>query len=98
MSDQGYMYASDCLRLDTAPVKGVRIDIIEYPKDTFAYRLYRENLEDFSDNDKLSIFEWVDQRLKVCKNFSAGRYTVGLEVNDYLPESAQGKKQIDGFK
>lgn len=98
MSDQGYLFASDCLRLETAPVKGVRIDIIEYPRDTFSYRMYRQNLEEFSDKDKLAIFEWIDQRLKVCKNFSAGRYTVGLEVNDFVPESAEGRNQFNGIQ
>lgn len=79
-----YPLVSDILHKVKAPHRGVVVDIVEYKHNVFAYRMYRDNLEDFSDAQKLSIFEWIDERLKAAQVFLVTA-RVGLEINDAVP-------------
>lgn len=85
MKDNYYNFVSDILSSNKAPYSGFRVDIVEYPKQTFAYRIYRENIEEFSDPQKLSLFEWIDGRLKAAKQLGPVGLTIGLQVEDKLP-------------
>jgi len=75
---------SDILHRVEPPYRGFIVDIVEYKPDVFSYRLYRENIEEFSDPQKLSLFEWIDERLKAAQVFLVNA-TVGLEIEDKVP-------------
>lgn len=41
-----------------APYSGIIVDLIEYP-DYLALRVYKNNIEDFSESQKISIAEYL---------------------------------------
>ncbi|QLF83432.1 hypothetical protein SEA_NICEHOUSE_219 [Rhodococcus phage NiceHouse] len=71
------------------PTPGLIIDIIEFDSQHFAYRLYRDNVEDYSDHDKALMFEWIKERAAVAVKFS--NVAVGLEMAEYphKPEESE---------
>ena len=85
MSDNCYNFVSDTLQSVKAPYPGFIVDIVQYPKQTFAYRIYMENLEDFSDRQKLSLFEWIKTRLETAQRLGPPELTIGLQVETKVP-------------
>lgn len=67
-----------------APYKGVIVDIVEYPQDTYALRMYNDNIESYSDPQKLSIFEWIKERLETIEALLP-HVTIGLQVEQEVP-------------
>lgn len=63
------------------PTPGLIIDIIEFDPQHFAYRLYRDNVEEYSDHDKALMFEWIKERAAVAVKL--GNVAVGLEMAEY---------------
>ena len=50
-----------------APYNGFIIDTVEYP-DWWALRLYRDNIEGYSENQKVALFEYVKGLLELASN------------------------------
>jgi hypothetical protein len=50
-----------------APYKGFIIDTVEYP-DWWALRLYRDNIEGYSEYQKVALFEYVKGLLQLAKD------------------------------
>jgi len=68
--------------LTNCPVHTI-IDIVEYPRQTYALRLYRDRIEELSDPQKASLFEWVDTKLRFLNELP---FTVGLQVDEVAPK------------
>jgi hypothetical protein len=85
MSDNCYNFVSDTLQSVKAPYPGFIVDIVQYPKQTFAYRIYRDNIEEFSDNKKMLLFEWIKGRLTTAKKLGPPELTIGLQVENKVP-------------
>lgn len=64
-----------------APHPGLIVDIVQYNKTTFAYRLYMENLEEFPDIAKVDLYVWIKDCLERVNRPETGVF-VGLEVNE----------------
>ena len=54
--------ARKLLREHPSPYPGIRLDVVEYPDKNgiVVLRLYADNIFTFSDNQMLSIFEWIN--------------------------------------
>lgn len=61
------------------PVKGLIIDVVEYP-DYIALKVYQENLEEFSENDKVRIAEY----LQSLRNTINPMVKCHIEGDDYV--------------
>ena len=82
--DKDYCFVSDALRSSPAPYKGFIIDVVQYKNRTFAYRIYRANIEEFSEGQKLSLFEWLKGRLEVVSLLGGG-IKIGLQIEEEVP-------------
>lgn len=70
--------------LDHCPVRTI-IDIVEYkPQQKYALRLYRDHIEELSDPQKASLFEWLDAKLRFLNSLQL--FTVGLQVDEVAPK------------
>lgn len=76
LSDNLYNIISQTLETKQAPSRGVIIDIVEYPGEGYAYRLYRDNLADFSDGQQADIFEYIVERAESAERISGRRVVV----------------------
>ena len=79
-----YEIVSAALDSVPCPASGVIIDVVEFEPGYFAYRMYRDNIEDYSDPMKSSIFEWIKDRAKVAMDL--GNCQVGLDMAEYPSE------------
>lgn len=66
--------------LHSAPVKGLIIDVMDFGGGNYGYRLYRDNVEGFSEDQKVAIFEWIKERADVAANL--GNCQVGVDISD----------------
>lgn len=85
-----YQIAAQALESGTkCPTPGLIIDIVEFDPQSFAYRLYRDNVEEYSDHDKALMFEWIKERAAVA--IKLGNIQVGLEMAEYpnKPEESE---------
>ena len=62
-----------------APYPGFIIDTVEY-LGWWAFRLYRDNLEGYSENQKVALFEYVNNLLILANDAGIKVY---LEVYEY---------------
>lgn len=76
-------YSVVAAALDTVkcPLSGVIIDIVQFERTAFGYRLYRDNFEEFSDNNKQKIYEWLKERADFASRMSG--CTVGIDIAAY---------------
>lgn len=82
MADLAFNLLKEVLNNKKAPHKGFIVDIVQYKKNTIALRIYRDNIETFSEGQKLDLYEWISDRLKFAKTISPSDYIFGLEVED----------------
>ena len=75
-----YNIVSSIIERD-CPVSGLIIDVVEFDDDHYAYRLYRDNFEDYSDANKEKVFEWI--KLKSANAMTIGNLHIGLEMAEY---------------
>lgn len=83
MSDAAYNIIRGTLDSVPCPVRGVVIDIVEFTPSMFAYRIYQENLSEFSDADGQLIGEYIIERAELAERLSGK--VVGIEKLQELP-------------
>lgn len=75
-----YSIVRNSLESKKAPVRGLIIDIIQLDEKSYVYRLYRENVEEFPESSKLSLFEWIKDRAEFASRMSGMK--VGVDIAD----------------
>lgn len=73
-----YIIVRNALDTVACPKHGVIIDVVHLTNSVYAYRIYRDNLSDYSDADVETIYSWLRERSRFAERMSTA--TVGIEV------------------
>ena len=75
------------------PVHGIIIDIVNFEGSNYAYRLYRDNISDYSDSQIESVYTWLKEKATIAEKLSNAKVGIDIGESSSLVERLDARRK-----